>query len=81
MYKLWNTIEDWRHEKLQVKFNFTVCEFMFGLLSTEDTIFDVLNYAIMYAKHYINSKGSNSKNLLFTEFLCVQRKHLNINPD
>ena len=33
--KLWTKIGDWIHEKLQVKFRFTVCEVIFGLPLTE----------------------------------------------
>ena len=67
--KLWTKIGDWIHEKLQIKFEFTVCEVIFGLPLTEDPLFDVLNCIIMYVKHYINSRRNKNKSFLFIELL------------
>ena len=39
-----------------------------------NSIFDALNYTFMNTKHCINSKRSNSQNLLFIEFICMLKK-------
>ena len=67
--KLWTKIGDWIHEKLQVKFKFSVCEVIFGLPLTEDPLFDVLNCIIMYVKHNINGRRNKNKSFLFIELL------------
>ena len=67
--KLWTKIQDWIHEKLKVKFKFTVCEVIFGIPLIEDPLFDVLNCIIMYAKHYINFTRSKNKSFQFIELL------------
>ena len=69
--KFWNSVENWIHKKLHVKFNFVVCEVIFGLSLAEDPIFEVLNCIIMYAKCYINTKRNVNKSLLFSEFLFI----------
>ena len=60
--KFWKGIEEWIHEKLQVKFHFAICDIIFGFPLTDDPVFQVLNFIIMYANHYINNKRSNTKN-------------------
>ena len=76
--KLWTKIGDWIHEKLQVKFKCTVCEAIFGLPLIEDPLFDVLNWIIMYVKHYINSKINKNKSLLFIELLGLIKEKVKI---
>ena len=74
----WKSIEDWIYEKLKVRFNFAICEIIFGFPSTDDPIFQVLNFIIIYAKHYINNKRSNTKKPLFVEFICIIKEKVNI---
>ena len=76
--QLWKKIEEWIHDELMVKFNFTVCEIIFGIPLTGDPILEILNYIFMYAKHYINTKRSNNTKINFHEFVCILKGKVKI---
>ena len=52
--EFWKKVEQWLFEKLKVKFNLTVCEVIFGIPFSNDSLMQIINYVIILAKYFIN---------------------------
>ena len=63
--EFWKKLEQWLLEKLKVKFNLTVCEVIWGISFSNDSLMQIINYAIILAKHFINKQRYNGKKLTF----------------
>ena len=52
----WEKTSDWIKSILGIKFNFTVCDILFGFHLSDDAIFKAINYLILIGKWFLNKK-------------------------
>ena len=67
----WVRVNKWFMTVTQVKFNFSICEILFGIVvtSTLDSHVFMFNYLVLLGKWYINSQKVKKRQLMFCEFL------------
>ena len=46
--KFWKQLSEWLKSILGIKFNFTVCEIVFGFWPSDNVIFEAINYLIIF---------------------------------
>ena len=64
----WSRISKWIENVLEVKFQFTVCEILFGLLDydTKDYVIKAINFVLLLGKWFINKcKTKNTDTHIF----------------
>jgi len=75
--KLWNQLEKWLIQTLEIKHTFTICEIIFGIICTlKDK--NILNFTILLTKWYINNTKTNDNELFLLDLLTVIRQKLQI---
>ena len=76
--QLWKQLETWIWINLELRFNFKICEILFGIIPTTNADLCIINYLILLGKWYINNKKNKNKKLLFSEFLLVVKNKLSL---
>ena len=76
--EFWKKVEQWLFEKLKVKFNLTVCEVIFGIPFSNDSLMQIINYVIILAKYFINKQRHNGKKLTFHSFIYTLKENVKI---
>ena len=76
--EFWKKVEQWLLEKMKVKFNLTVCEVIFGITFSNDSLMQIVNYIIILAKHFINKQRHNGKKLTFHSFIYILKENVKI---
>ena len=76
--KLWRDLKIWMTNNLEVAFEFTICEIIFGIPIEKDENIDLLNFLILITKHYINKTKTEEKSLYFIELLSKIRSKISI---
>ena len=59
----WVNIEKWLESTFKIKFSFTICEVIFGMLDLDVKVRHSVNYILLLGKWYINSSKINKKNI------------------
>ena len=54
-------IEKWLKSTIKIKFSFTICEIIFGMLDLDVNVSHSVNYILLLGKWYINSSKINKK--------------------
>ena len=75
--KLWDQLEKWFADTLQIFHEFTICEIIFGVINIEKHK-NTLNYTILLTKWYINNTKTQNKELLFLDLLIAIRQRIEI---
>ena len=65
----WKNVEEWIYRSLEIKFNFTECEIIFGIPFNNDPILEIINYILIIGKWYINHMKTIAKNVTIFEFM------------
>ena len=65
--RFWNEVQVWIHDKIRIRFRFTVCEITVGIYELDNGT-KVVNHIILYGKLYINKQQTYNKELVMTEF-------------
>ena len=73
---IWDGIEKWIYENLDIKFKFTVCEIIFGLANAKELGLQNINFIILLAKWYINKTKTNNESLRLFTFLQELRNKI-----
>lgn len=68
---IWDKLEKWIYTNINIKFNLTECEIIFGLPFCKESDIDLMNFLLIITKWYINSVKSNDKPLYFLELLQI----------
>ena len=77
----WKEVTVWLYNITNIKFNFTICEIIFGFFRTSFTdeyVQFVFNYIILLGKWYINKQRSNNQRIEFPNFICLVKEKLEI---
>ena len=69
--QFWNKVAGWLTDNIDIHFNFTICEIIFGIPSNENPDIDVINFLIIMGKWYINKAKSEKEPLYFLNFLTL----------
>jgi len=73
--KIWQSVQSWCSTNLEIKYNLTVCEVLFGIPINNSVDMDIINFLILIAKHYINKTKVNNDHLYFIELIeCIRNK-------
>ena len=66
----WNKLTRWITNILDLTFDFTVCEIIFGIpnINNQNEI-DIINFLILYGKWYINKIKTEGKPMYFINFI------------
>ena len=75
---LWNTLEIWIFQQLEVKLNLRECEVLFGLPNATNDHIEPINFLIIITKWYINVQLSLDKKLFFIELLNIIREKVKL---
>ena len=76
---LWLAIENWWRNILEVTFKLDVNTVIFGIpRTTEDTIIDIMNYCILYAKYFIHQKKVANEDIFFLEYIKLIKNKLEV---
>ncbi len=66
----WKRIEQWIESNLDLKFNFTVCEILFGIpFQNTQLDLEMINFILLLGKWYINKTKVDEKVLYFINFI------------
>ena len=68
---IWDKLEIWIYNQFELKLNLTVCEVLFGIPFISNEYIEVINFIIILAKWYINSRKSKEKPLYLIELLNI----------
>ena len=63
---------------MKVKFHLTVCEVIFGIPFSNDSLMQIIYYVIILAKHFINKQRHSSKKLTFHSFIYTLKESVKI---
>ena len=77
----WKEVSIWLYNITNMKFNFTICEIIFGFFRTsfiDECVQFVFNYIILLGKWYINKQRSNNQRIAFPNFICIVKEKLEI---
>ena len=70
VFPFWNSFNIWWHNVYQVYIQLTTFDIIFGLPNeNKDMVIDVLNYCILFAKHYVYYRKINDFEISFALFL------------
>ena len=61
----WENIENWLESTIKIKFSFTICEVIFGMLDLDVNIRHSVNYILLLGKWYINLAKTNDKRIFY----------------
>ena len=75
---LWNKLETWIYQQLEVKLNLKECEVLFGLPNVTNNHIEPINFLIILTKWYINVQRSSDKQLFFIELLNIIREKVKL---
>ena len=76
---LWNSIEKWWKNVLEVTFKLDVSSVLFGIPQiSDDDVIDVMNFCILYAKHYLHLKKLSGEHFFFIDYLKYIKDKLEI---
>ena len=76
--KFWKQLSEWLKSILDIKFNFTVCEILFGFWPSDNVIFEAINYLMLIGKWFLNNKKSENKEVHFSEYLVFIKSKLEV---
>ena len=76
--RIWNKLEGWIYQHLEIKLNLRECEVLFGLPNTKNDHIEPINFLIILTKWYINSQRSLDKQLYFIELLNIIREKIKL---
>ena len=76
--KFWKQLSEWLKSILDIKFNFTVCEVLFGFWPSDNVIFEAINYLMLIGKWFLNNKKSENKEVHFSEYLVFIKSKLEV---
>ena len=75
LFPFWNSFNIWWYNVYKFNIQLTTADVIFGLNNeNKDLIIDVLNYCILFAKHFIYARKIDNSEISFTIFL-KQLKH------
>ena len=72
----WKELQNWIFINLELGFNFTICEVLFGIIHSNNDDLFIVNYLLLLGKWFINNKKSMNKKLIFGEFMLVLKNKL-----
>ena len=75
---LWNQVETWIFQQLEVKLNLKECEVLFGLPNAINDHIEPIIFLIIITKWYINKQRSLDKKLYFIELLNIIREKVKL---
>ena len=55
-----------------------MCEVIFGIPFSNDSLMHIVNYVIILAKHFINKQRHNGKKLTFHSFIYTLKENVKI---
>lgn len=55
IWALWEQMETWLHNQIDIKFNLTVCKVLFCIPFSTNEYIQLINFVIILSKWYINS--------------------------
>ena len=65
-------------ENIEVSFNFTICEVLFGIPISNTKELDITNFLLMIGKWYINQCRMDESPIYFINYLYIVRKKMEI---
>ena len=72
----WENIENWLESTIKIKFSFTICEVIFGMLDLDVNIRHSVNYILLLGKWYINLAKTNDKRMFLLDFINLVKEKL-----
>ena len=66
---IWNGLETWLYQNLDIRFNLTECEVIFGIPYNNTIDLQIINFIILLGKHYINKRKTKKEPLYIFEIL------------
>ena len=72
----WVNIEKWLASTFKIKFSFTICEVIFGMLDLDVKVSHSINYILLLGKWYINSSKINKKKIFLCDFINMLKEKL-----
>ena len=72
----WEKVTHWIEDCIQIKFELTICEVLFGIPFTTDHCLFSINYILLFGKWFINNCKTNEKELNFCEFVNMIKSKL-----
>jgi len=67
--QMWEMLELWLKDNLEVDFKLTECEIIFGIPANNSVELKIINYLLILVKWYINKNKSLNRKLYFLEVL------------
>ena len=67
----WRELQNWILINLELGFNFTIWEVLFGIIPSNNDDLFIVNYLLLLGKWFINNKKSMNRKLIFGEFMPV----------
>ena len=74
--KIWQSVQRWCNTNLGIKYNFTICEILFGIPGNNSVDMDIINFLILIGKYYINKTKVQNKDLYFIELIEDMRNKI-----
>ena len=76
---IWQSVQRWCSTNLEIKYDLTICEVLFGIPTNTSADMDIINFLILIGKYYINKTKINNKDFYFIEFIeCIRNKIISI---
>ena len=66
---IWNQLENWLLDCIEIKLNLKECEILFGIPNAPNEHLELINFVIIMTKWYINNRRSENKPLYFIELI------------
>ena len=66
--KIWTELTLWIKNNLEVSFNLTICEIIFGIPIKNDDNIEMLNFLLIITKLYINKTKSTKKTSICSSY-------------
>ena len=68
---IWNQLENWLLDCIEIKLNLKECEIIFGIPNAPNEHLELINFVIIMTKWYINNQRSENKPLYFIELINI----------
>ncbi len=75
----WNRVEEWMKSNIEIEYNFTVCEVIFGIpFKVNHIALQIINFILLLGKWYMNKIKTEGKVLYFISFLELLSEKIHI---
>ena len=74
--KFWNKVNTWVNGIFETNYEITICEIMLGIPEAKDPYLKSLNSIIILGKWFLNSKKTQTMDIIFFEFILLVKEKL-----